>query len=77
LEKQNLKAKINTSRTRKENGNANKEYQSKNKEVKKTMWNDKRKFIKQLAEKEQEAANIGNIKELYEKTSITKEVGTH
>jgi hypothetical protein len=36
------------------------------------MWNDKRKFIKQLAEKEQEAANIGNIKELYEKNFYHK-----
>jgi hypothetical protein len=44
-------AKINTSRTRKEKDSANKEYQSKNKEVKRMIRNDKRKFIEHLADK--------------------------
>jgi hypothetical protein len=62
LERRNLKAKINAGKTRSEQANANKEYQSKNKEVKKIIRNDKRKYIEQLADKEQEAANLGNIK---------------
>jgi hypothetical protein len=65
-----LKAKINTSRTRKEKDNANKEQQSKNKEVKMMIRNDKRKFTKHLAENTQEAENTGNIKELYENTKL-------
>jgi hypothetical protein len=32
--------------------------------------NDKRKFIEHLADKAQEAANTGNIKELYENTKL-------
>jgi hypothetical protein len=45
-----LKAKIITSRTRKEDS-ANKGYQSKNQEVKRMICNDKRKFIEHLADK--------------------------
>jgi hypothetical protein len=53
LERWNFKAKINTSRTRKEKNSANKEYQSKNKEVKRMICNYKRKFIEHLADKAQ------------------------
>jgi hypothetical protein len=70
LERWNLKEKINTGRTRNQKANANKEYQSKDKEVKRMICNDKRKFTEQLADKLQEAANIGNIKVLYENTKL-------
>jgi hypothetical protein len=60
----------NTSRTRKEKDSANKEYQSKNKEVKRMIYSDKRKFTEHLADKVQEAANIGDIKELHEDTKL-------
>jgi hypothetical protein len=58
LERRNLMAKINTSRTRMEKDNANKEYQSKNKEVKRMICKDKRKFFEHLADKAYEAVNI-------------------
>jgi hypothetical protein len=60
-----LEAKINASRTRMEDS-ANKEYESKTKEVKSIIRNDKIKLIEHLTGKTQDAANIGNIKELYE-----------
>jgi hypothetical protein len=34
------------------------------------ICNDKRKYIEQLADKEQEVANLGNIKQLYENTKL-------
>jgi hypothetical protein len=34
------------------------------------IHNDKRKYIEQLADKAQEAANLGNIKELYKNTKL-------
>jgi hypothetical protein len=61
-----LEAKITASRTRMEKDSANKEYQSKNKEVKSIIRSDTIKFIEHLTDKAQEASNIGNIKELYE-----------
>jgi hypothetical protein len=70
LERRNLKVKTNARKTRSEKAKANKEYQSRNKEVKKMIRNDKRKYIEQLADKAQEAASLGNIKELYEKTKL-------
>jgi hypothetical protein len=50
LERRNLKAKINA-RKRRSEAKANKEYQSKNKEVKNMIRNDKRKYIEQLPDK--------------------------
>jgi hypothetical protein len=41
----------------------------KNKEGKRMICNDKRKFVEQLADKAQEAVNIGN-KELYENMKL-------
>jgi hypothetical protein len=64
------KGKNKCRETRNEKANANKEYQSKSKEVKKMIRNDKRKYIEQLTDKAQEAANLGNIKELYENTKL-------
>jgi hypothetical protein len=74
LKRWSLKAKINAGRKRSEMANISNEHQSKKKEVKRMMCNDEKKFIEQLTDKAQEAANIGNTKELYEnmKFFITK-----
>ncbi|KAI5729125.1 hypothetical protein M8J77_025799 [Diaphorina citri] len=67
-ERRQLKKLRDEAKTRDQKTRANKEYNDKNREVKKSFRNDKRKWAENLAQEAQRAANTGNIKELYNTT---------
>ncbi|CAH8515382.1 unnamed protein product [Schistosoma guineensis] len=67
-ERRNKKAAINTSRTRAEKANAQAEYTEVNKQVKRSIRTDKRKYVEGLAETAEKAAREGNMRQLYDTT---------
>ncbi|VDP07517.1 unnamed protein product [Schistosoma mattheei] len=74
-ERRNKKTAINTSRTRAEKAKAQTEYTEVNKQVKRSIRIDKRKYLEDLATKAEKAAREGNMRELYD---ITKKLsGNH
>ncbi|VDP82912.1 unnamed protein product [Schistosoma curassoni] len=66
-ERRNKKAAINTSRTRAEKAKAQVEYTEVNKQVKRSIRNDKRKYV-DLATTAKKAAREGNMRQLYDTT---------
>ncbi|VDP34388.1 unnamed protein product [Schistosoma margrebowiei] len=71
-ERRNKKAAINTSQTRSEKAKARTEYTEVNKQVKRSIRTDERKYVEDLAEK---AAREGNMRQMYD---ITKKLsGNH
>ncbi|VDP48757.1 unnamed protein product [Schistosoma curassoni] len=74
-ERRNKKAAINTSRTRTEKAKAQAEYTEVNKQVKRSIRTDKRKYVEGLATTAEKPAREGNMRELYD---ITKKLyGNH
>ncbi|CAI2732551.1 unnamed protein product [Schistosoma spindalis] len=67
-ERRNRKAAINTSRTRAEKVKAQAEYTEVNKQVKRSIRTDKRKYVEDLALTAEKAAREGNMRQLYETT---------
>ncbi|VDO48722.1 unnamed protein product [Schistosoma margrebowiei] len=70
-ERRNKKAAINTSRTRAEKVKAQAEYTVVNKQVKRIIRTDKRKYVEDLAKTAEKAAREGNMRQLYD---ITKKL---
>ncbi|VDO96276.1 unnamed protein product, partial [Schistosoma margrebowiei] len=70
-ERRNKKAAINTSRTRAEKAKAHAEYTVVNKQVKRSIRTDKRKYVEDLAMTAEKAAREGNMRQLYD---ITKKL---
>ncbi|VDP19989.1 unnamed protein product [Schistosoma margrebowiei] len=70
-ERRNKKAAINTTRTRAEKAKAKAEYTVVNKQVKKSIRTDKRKYVEDLAKTAEKAAREGNMRQLYD---ITKKL---
>lgn len=64
-ERRTKKDTLNKSKTRAKKAAAHKEYETANKEVKKSAKCDKRNYIENLAREAEEAAGKNNIKELY------------
>ncbi|VDP33573.1 unnamed protein product [Schistosoma margrebowiei] len=62
------KRAINNSRTRAEKVQAQAEYTAANKQVKRSIRTDKKKYVKELATTAEKAAREGNIKQLYDTT---------
>ncbi|VDP68740.1 unnamed protein product [Schistosoma mattheei] len=74
-ERRNKKAAINTSRTRAEKVKAQSEYTEVNKQAKRCIRIDKRKYVEDLATTAEKAAREGNMRGLYD---ITKKLsGNH
>ncbi|VDO59903.1 unnamed protein product [Schistosoma margrebowiei] len=74
-ERRNKKAAINTSRTRAEKAKAQAEYTEVNKQVKRSIRADKRKYVEDLAMTKEKSAREENMRELYD---ITKKLfGNH
>ncbi|VDP59535.1 unnamed protein product [Schistosoma mattheei] len=69
-ERRNKKAAINTSRTRAEKAKAQAEYTDVNKQVKRSIRTDKRKYVEDLTTTAENAAREGNMRELYDTTKI-------
>ncbi|CAH8442311.1 unnamed protein product [Schistosoma haematobium] len=67
-ERRNKKAAINTSRTRAEKAKAQAEYTEINKQVKRSIRTDKRKYVEDLATTAEKAAREGNMRQLYDTT---------
>ncbi|VDP63889.1 unnamed protein product [Schistosoma mattheei] len=67
-ERRNKKAAINTSRTRAENVKAQAEYTEANKQVKRNIRTDKRKYVEDLTMTAEKAPREGNMRELYDIT---------
>ncbi|VDP31218.1 unnamed protein product [Schistosoma curassoni] len=67
-ERRNTKAAINTSRTRAEKAKAQAEYTEINKQVKRSIRTDKRKYVEDLAMTAENAAREGNMEQLYDIT---------
>ncbi|VDO66446.1 unnamed protein product [Schistosoma margrebowiei] len=67
-ERRNKKAAINTSRTRAEKAKAQAEYTVVNKQVKKSIRTDKRKYVEDLATTAEKAAREGNMRQLFDTT---------
>ncbi|VDP04261.1 unnamed protein product [Schistosoma margrebowiei] len=67
-ERRNKKAAINTSRTRAEKAKAQAEYTEVNKQVKRSIRIDKRKYVEDLATTVEKAAREGNLRQLYDVT---------
>uniref|UniRef100_A0A183KUA0 Transposase n=1 Tax=Schistosoma curassoni TaxID=6186 RepID=A0A183KUA0_9TREM len=67
-EGRNKKAAINTSRTRAEKAKAQAEYTEVNKQVKRSIRTDKRKYVGDLATTAEKAAKEGNMRQLYDTT---------
>ncbi|VDP28255.1 unnamed protein product [Schistosoma margrebowiei] len=67
-ERRNKKAVINTSRTRAEKVKAQAEYTEVNKQVKRSIRTDKRKYVEDLAMRAEKAAREGNMRQLYDTT---------
>ncbi|VDP53672.1 unnamed protein product [Schistosoma margrebowiei] len=70
-ERRNKKAAINTSRTRAEKAKAQAEYTEVNKQVKRSIRTDKRKYVEDLTKTAEKAAIEGNMRQLYD---ITKKL---
>ncbi|VDO75828.1 unnamed protein product [Schistosoma margrebowiei] len=70
-ERRNKKAAINISRTRSEKAKAQAEYTIVNKQVKKSIRTDKRKYVEDLAKTAEKAAREANMRQLYD---ITKKL---
>ncbi|VDP77836.1 unnamed protein product, partial [Schistosoma curassoni] len=62
-ERRNRKAAINTSRTRAEKAKAQAEYTKVNKQVKRSIRTDKRKYVEDLATTAEKAAREGNMRQ--------------
>ncbi|VDP42391.1 unnamed protein product [Schistosoma curassoni] len=67
-ERENKKAAINNSRTRAEKVQAQAEYTEANKQVKRSIRADKKKYVEELATTAEKAAREGNMKQLYDAT---------
>ncbi|VDP41730.1 unnamed protein product [Schistosoma curassoni] len=67
-ERRNKKAAINTSRTRAENAKAQAEYTEVNKQAKRSIRTDKRKYVVDLATTAEKAAREGNMRQLHDTT---------
>ncbi|VDP37257.1 unnamed protein product [Schistosoma margrebowiei] len=67
-ERRNKKAAINTSRTRAEKAKAQADYTEVNKQVKRSIRTDKRKYVEDLAKTAEKAARERNMRELYDTT---------
>ncbi|CAH8665722.1 unnamed protein product, partial [Schistosoma curassoni] len=67
-ERKNKKAAINNSRTRAEKVQAQAEYIEANKQVKRSIRADKKKYVEELATTAEKAAREGNMKQLYDTT---------
>uniref|UniRef100_A0A183L3Z2 Coiled-coil domain containing 177 n=1 Tax=Schistosoma curassoni TaxID=6186 RepID=A0A183L3Z2_9TREM len=65
-ERRNKKAAINTSQTRAEKAKAQAEYTEPNKQVKRSIRTDKRKYVNDLAMTAEKAAREGNMRQLYD-----------
>ena len=59
---------VNRAKTRQQKQNAQQEYQKIHKEVRASIKNDKRVYMEEMAQRGEEAAAKGNLKELYEIT---------
>ncbi|VDP36403.1 unnamed protein product [Schistosoma margrebowiei] len=70
-ERRNKKAAINIRRTRVEKDKAQAEYAEINKQVKRSIRTDKRKYVEDLAKTSGKAAREGNMRQLYD---ITKKI---
>ncbi|VDP05699.1 unnamed protein product [Schistosoma margrebowiei] len=70
-ERRNKKEAINTSRTRAEKAKAQAEYTEVNKQVKKSIRTDKRKYVEDLATMAEKAARERNMRQLFD---ITKKL---
>ncbi|VDP58054.1 unnamed protein product [Schistosoma mattheei] len=70
-ERKNKKTAINNSRTRTEKVQAQAEYVEVNKQVKKSIRADKKKYVEELATTMEKAAREGNMKQLYDTTKKT------
>ncbi|VDP39646.1 unnamed protein product [Schistosoma margrebowiei] len=70
-ERRSKKATINTSRTRAEKAKAQAEYTEVNKQVKRSIRTDKRKYVEDLATMAEKAEREGNMRQLYD---ITKKL---
>ncbi|VDP49194.1 unnamed protein product [Schistosoma curassoni] len=73
-ERRNKKAAINTSRTRAEKAKAQAEYTEVNKQVKRSIKTDKRKYVEDLTMTADKAAREGNMRQLYD---ITKKLAVN
>ncbi|VDP00529.1 unnamed protein product [Schistosoma margrebowiei] len=67
-ERRNKKAAINTSRTRARKANSQAEYTEVNKQVKRSIRTDKRKYVEDLTTTAEKAAREGNMRQLYDTT---------
>ncbi|VDP44043.1 unnamed protein product [Schistosoma curassoni] len=67
-ERKNKKTAINNSRTRAEKVQAKAEYIEANKQVKRSIRADKKKYVEELAAMAEKAAREGNMKQLYDTT---------
>ncbi|VDO90173.1 unnamed protein product [Schistosoma margrebowiei] len=67
-ERKNKKAAINNSRTRAEKVQAQAEYIEANKQMKRSIRDDKKKYVEELATTAEKAAREGNMKQLYDTT---------
>ncbi|VDP04829.1 unnamed protein product [Schistosoma margrebowiei] len=72
-ERRNKKAAINTSRTRAEKAKAHAEYTEVNKQVKRSIRADKRKYVEDLATTAENAAREGNLTQLCDTTKRLSE----
>ncbi|VDP42714.1 unnamed protein product [Schistosoma margrebowiei] len=70
-ERRNKKAAINTSRTRAEKAKAQAEYAELNKQVKRSIRTEKRKYVKDLAMTAEKAAKEGNMTQPRNSLEIT------
>ncbi|VDO50788.1 unnamed protein product [Schistosoma margrebowiei] len=67
-ERKNKKTSINNSRTRAEEVQAQAEYTEADKQVKRSIRDDKKKYVEELATTSEKAAIEGNMKHLYDTT---------
>ncbi|VDP24700.1 unnamed protein product [Schistosoma margrebowiei] len=67
-ERKNKKAAINNNRTRAEKVQAQAEYIEANKQMKRSIRGDKKKYVEELATTAEKAAIEGNMKQLYDTT---------
>ncbi|VDP40305.1 unnamed protein product [Schistosoma margrebowiei] len=67
-DRKNKKAAINNSRTRAEKVQAQAEYIEANKQVKRSIRADKKKYVEELVTAAEKAAREGNMKQLYDTT---------
>ncbi|VDO99705.1 unnamed protein product [Schistosoma curassoni] len=65
-ERRDKKAAINTSRTKAERAKAQAEYTEVNKQVKRSIRTDKRKYVEDLVAMAEKAAREGNMRQLYD-----------